>query len=89
MSFKFSIEKTDEIKSAKIYCLEGVMEEGSMSVGDMGKVDIAGKEFFLKIQSAVLINRNKRCELQKKFTVAIEKPDCDLKELEGHTFLSF
>lgn len=85
MSFKFAIEKTDEIKSAKIYFIEGVVQEGEVKVGDMAEVEISGEKMMLKILSAVLINRNKRCELQRKFTLAIEKPMCEMKELEGKT----
>lgn len=88
MSFKFTIEKTDEIKSAKIYCLEGCVEEGNIEVGDQGRVEIAGKSILLKVQSAVLINRTRKSELNRKFTLSIEKPECDLKDLEGKLFLS-
>ena len=88
MSFKFSIEKTDEIKSAKIYCLEGFIQEGSIQIGDCAHVEINGQSIGLEIQSIVGINRNRLAEYAKKITISINKPECNLKELEGKVLIS-
>lgn len=89
MSFIFNVEATDEIKSAKIFCLEGSVEEGNIVSGDKANVIINGKLVSLNIQSVVLINRTKIAQLSKKMTLAIDEPDCDIKQLEGKVIRSF
>lgn len=88
MSFKFNVEKTGEIKSAHIYFVEGVCEEGDVKNGDKAKVKVGSKTVSLSILSMSFINRNRMDEVAKKITLAIEKPKCELKELEGKMLIS-
>lgn len=83
MSFIFKVETTEEIKSAQLYCLEGLLIEGQICQGNKAYLFVNNQPIEILIESVVYINRTRNAMTQNKLTLSINKPKCELKDLEG------
>lgn len=83
MNFKFNVEATDEISSAKIYILEGTLQEGMIMENAQAIAVIDGDQFPITIKNIVFINRTAKAMKAQKLTLNIECPSFNIKSLEG------